>query len=199
MQPLSVGSGGAGFSRCTIAGARRGTDDGQIVTLDAGSSPVTFDYCLFADMQFGYVRPHTASRVQFNNCLPAGFSGDVLYSSSGAAIPGGVQLTNCLLMANGYAADYLVWSETAAASVTLSHCLTQPRSPVDLTGAKYSANVTEVSPLTPGSPGLTRPAAAGAAARAEMPASPRASPLSPSWHPSCFLFAARRRPGGPTG
>lgn len=153
-QLLSVGAGGASFSRCTIQGARRGVNYGQVVTINAGSSAVTFDYCLFADMQFGYIRAHTASRVDCNNCLLAGFSGYVLYSSADAAIPGGTNLRNCLLISNGYAADYLIWSESASAAVTLTTCLTQPRSPVDMTGAKYSANVTEVNPLAPGSPRL---------------------------------------------
>lgn len=146
--------GGASFSRCTIQGARRGINYGQVVTITAGTDAVTFDYCLFADMQFGYIRPHTASRLDFNNCLLAGFSGYVLYSSADAAIPGGTNLNNCLLISNGYSADYLIWTETAAAAVTLTNCLTQPRSPVDLAGVKYSANVSEVDPLVPGSPRL---------------------------------------------
>ena len=156
MQLLYVGTGGATFSRCTITGARRHVDYGETVSIAAGSSPVAFNYCLFADMQFGYVKPVTASRVDFNNCLLAGFAGYVLYSPSGASVPDGVHLQNCLLMANGFAADYLIWSETAAAPVTLTHCLTQPRSPVDITaGNKFSTNVTDDSPLVPGSPGLT--------------------------------------------
>lgn len=155
-QLLYVGPGGATFSRCTLQSARRGTSYGQVVTIDAGASaPVTFAYCLFADMQFGYIHPQTASRLDFDNCLLAGFDGYVLYSDADAAIPGGTHLQNCLLFGNGYSADYLIWTETAAAAVTLTNCLTQPRSPVDLSGAKYSANVSERHPLFPGSPGLT--------------------------------------------
>lgn len=156
MQLLYVGAGGATFSRCTITGARRYVDYGEVVSIAAGASPVAFNYCLFADMQFGYVKPVTASRVDFNNCLLAGFAGYVLYSPKSASVPDGVHLQNCLLMANGFAADYLIWSETAAVPVTLTHCLTQPRSPVDITaGNKFSANVTDDAPLVPGSPGLT--------------------------------------------
>jgi hypothetical protein len=154
-QLLSIGPGGASFSRCTIQGARRGINYGQVVTITAGTDPVTFDYCLFADMQFGYIRPHTASRLDFNNCLLAGFSGYVLYSSADAAIPGGTNLKNCLLFSNGYSATYLIWSETPAAAVNLTNCLTQPRSPVDIANARFSANVTETNPLAPGSPQLT--------------------------------------------
>lgn len=157
MQLLAIGTGGATFSRCTIAGARRGYNYGQVVTIAAGSAgAVTFNYCLFGDMQFGYIRPDTASKVEFNNCLLAGFSGYVLYSDSGASIPGGVHLQNCLLMANGYSTPYLIQSKSAAAPVTLTHCLTQPRSPVNIMdGDRFSTNVTEENPLTPGSPELT--------------------------------------------
>lgn len=154
-QLLSIGPGGASFSRCTIQGARRGVNYGQVVTIAAGTDAVTFDYCLFADMQFGYIRPQTASRLDFNNCLLAGFSGYVLYSSADAAVPGGTNLKNCLLFSNGYSATYLIWSETSAAAVTLTNCLTQPRSPVDISGVRFSANVTETNPLAPGSPQLT--------------------------------------------
>ncbi|WP_156955734.1 hypothetical protein [Solidesulfovibrio alcoholivorans] len=156
MQLLSVGAGGATFSRCTITGVRRGTEYGQAISIASTTSPVTFNYCLFSDMQFNYIQPHTASRIDFNNCLLAGFSGYVLYAGSSASVTDGVHFKNCLLMANGFNSPSLIQSLSAAAPVTLTHCLTQPRSPVNITqSTQLGSNVTEDSPLVPGSPGLT--------------------------------------------
>ena len=156
MQLLSVGAGGATFSRCTITSPRRGTSYGQAISIAATTSAVTFNYCLFADMQFNYIQPYTAARIDFNNCLLAGFSGYVLYAGSSASVTDGVHLKNCLLMANGYNSPALIQSLSAAAPVTLTRCLTQPRSPVNITqSTQLGSNVTEESPLVPGSPGLT--------------------------------------------
>ncbi len=158
-QLLSVGSGGATFTRCTFQEARRGNAVyGPIIDIAAGASAsVTFDYCLFGDMEFGNIQVQSASRVDINNCLLAGFAGAVLYMPSGAVVSGGIHLQNCLVLGNGFAANALIDNQATlgAASVTLANCLVQPMTPVNMTTAKYSGDVTETNPLTPGSPKLT--------------------------------------------
>lgn len=154
---LSVGTGGATFTRTTIQEARRGDRQySVVVNLAAGpSAAVTFDYCLLGDMEYGYIQAVSASRIDFNNCLLAGFFGDVLYVHDTASIAGGVNLTNCLALGNGFAANAIIENDSSAAPVTLSNCLVQDKSPVEMAGTKYIGAVTEVSPLAPGSPELT--------------------------------------------
>lgn len=119
---LSVGTGGAAFSRTTIQEARRGDRQySVVVNLAAGASAaVTFDYCLFGDMEYGYIQAVSASRVDFNNCLLAGFFGNVLYVHDTASIAGGVNLTNCLALGNGFAANAVIENGSSAAAVTLT-------------------------------------------------------------------------------
>jgi len=158
---LNVGTGGATFSRTTIQEARRGDRVySAVIQLNAGTAaPIVFDYCLLGDMEYGYINVVTASRIDFNNCLLAGFWGDVLYLNSSndyvATVPGGVHLTNCLALGNGFAANALIENQSSVAPVTLTNCLMQDKAPVEMTGTKYTGAVTEASPLTPGSPKLT--------------------------------------------
>ncbi|WP_232502872.1 hypothetical protein [Solidesulfovibrio magneticus] len=158
---LNVGTGGATFSRTTIQEARRGDRVySAVIQLNAGTgAPIVFDYCLLGDMEYGYINVVTASRIDFNNCLLAGFWGDMLYLNSSsdyvATVPNGVHLTNCLALGNGFAANAVIENQSAVAPVTLTNCLIQDKAPVDMTGVKYIGAVTEVSPLTPGSPKLT--------------------------------------------
>lgn len=153
---LDVGDGGATFSRCTIREARLGDREyGQVVSIEAGaSSAVTFSYCLFGDMEYGYIQVDTASLVNFNNCLLAGFAGAVLFLPSDAVASGGVHWQNCLAMGNGFAATAIIENNSTVA-VTLTNCLVHPRTPINMADAKYVGSVTEVNPLTPASPGLT--------------------------------------------
>lgn len=154
---LAVGPGGATFSRCTIQAARRGDRVyGQVVTIAAVNAAVTFDYCLFADMEYGYIQAQSASRVDLNNCLLAGFFGDVLYVPANGDVAGGVHLTNCLALANGFAATALVENLSTTAPVTLTNCLIQDKSPVEIAGARFVGDVVEVSPQAPASPQLTQ-------------------------------------------
>lgn len=156
-QLLDVGTGGATFARSTFRQARRGNwVYGQVLDIDAVDAPVTFDYCLFGDMEYGYVQVQSASRVEFNNCLLAGFSGDMLFIPASGNVAGGIHLTNCLTMASGFAATALVENRSTAAPVTLTNCLIQDKSPVEITGTKFIGDVTEVAPLVPGSPKLAR-------------------------------------------
>lgn len=158
---LNVGPGGATFTRTTIQEARRGNRVySAVIQLNAGTAaPIVFDYCLLGDMEYGYINVVTASRIDFNNCLLAGFWGDVLYLNSSndyvATVPGGVHLTNCLALGNGFAAYALIENQSAVAPVTLTNCLMQDKAPVEITGTKYTGDVTEVAPLSPGSPRLT--------------------------------------------
>ena len=158
---LSVGTGGATFTRTTIQEARRGNRAySAVIQLNAGTdAPIVFDYCLLGDMEYGYINVVNASRIDFNNCLLAGFWGDVLYLNSSndyvATVPGGVHLTNCLALGNGFAANALIENQSAVAPVTLTNCLIQDKAPVEMTGTKFVGAVTEVSPLAPGSPRLT--------------------------------------------
>jgi len=169
---LKVGSGGATFNRCTIQQARRGDKTnpagsgysgyGPVVVIAAGTSDaVAFNYCLFGDMEYGYIQPQAASRVDFNNCLLAGFSGDVIYigtdptGSTSATIPNGVFLQNCLAMGNNFSGSAIIENSAASVPVTLTNCLVQPGTPINMALSKYIGNVTEINPLTPGSPGLT--------------------------------------------
>ncbi|WP_075355104.1 hypothetical protein [Desulfovibrio sp. DV] len=153
---LIVGPGGAAFSRCTIQEARLGNRVyTKVVDVSAGNSPVTFDYCLFGDMEYGSIYVNSASQVDFNNCLLAGFAADILYVPPGVVVSGGIHLTNCLALGNGFAATALVENASTTAPVTLTNCLMQDKSPVEMTGTRYVGDVTEVSPLVPGSPQLT--------------------------------------------
>ncbi|KHK03695.1 hypothetical protein NY78_0751 [Desulfovibrio sp. TomC] len=153
---LIIGAGGATFSRCTIQEARLGNRVySKVVEVLSGSSPVVFNYCLFGDMEYGSIYVNSASQVDFNNCLLAGFAGDILYVPSGVVVAGGIHLTNCLALGNGFAATALIENASTSAPVTLTNCLFQDKSPVEMTGLRYSGDVTEVSPLTPGSPQLT--------------------------------------------
>ncbi len=157
---LNVGTGGATFTRTTIQEARRGNRVySAVIQLNAGTgAPIVFDYCLLGDMEYGYINVVNASRIDFNNCLLAGFWGDVLYLNSSndyvATVPGGVHLTNCLALGNGFAANALIENQSAVASVTLTNCFIQDKAPVEMTGPKFTGDVTEVSPLAPGSPKL---------------------------------------------
>ena len=155
---LSVSTGGATFSRTTIQEARRGDRKyTPVVNLNAGTAaPVVFDYCLFGDMEYGYINVDKASRIDFNNCLLAGFFGDVLFLDTTASVAGGVHLTNCLALGNGFAAGAVIENTSAAASVILTNCLIQDKSPVDMAAPRFLGDVVEVSPLAPGSPMLTR-------------------------------------------
>lgn len=158
---LNVGTGGATFSRTTIQEARRGNRSySAVIQLNAGTgAPIVFDYCLLGDMEYGYINVVTASRIDFNNCLLAGFWGDVLYLNSSsdyvATVPDGVHLTNCLALGNGFAANAVIENQSAVAPVTLTNCLIQDKAPVEMTGTKFQGSVTQVSPLSPGSPKLT--------------------------------------------
>ncbi|EKO38212.1 MAG: hypothetical protein B193_3094 [Solidesulfovibrio magneticus str. Maddingley MBC34] len=153
---LNISTGGATFTRTTLQEARwAATGFSNIVYVNAGAAaPVTFDYCLFGDMQFGYINIATASQVAFNNCLLAGFLGEILYVPSGVAVSGGVNLTNCLAMGNGYATQALIINDSSSTAVTLTNCLIQDMAPVNMNLARFAGNVTEVSPLSPGSPKL---------------------------------------------
>jgi hypothetical protein len=153
---LNIGTGGATFSRTTIQEARRGDRNySVVVNLAAGaSSAVTFDYCLFGDMEYGYIQAVSALRVDFNNCLLAGFFGNVLYVHDTATIAGGVNLTNCLALGNGFAANAVIENGSSAVAVTLTNCLIQDKAPVEMADTKFKGNVTQVSPLSPGSPKL---------------------------------------------
>ena len=169
---VKVGSGGATFNRCTLQQARRGDKTnpagsgysgyGPVVVIAATTSDaVVFNYCLFGDMEYGYIQPQAASRVELNNCLLAGFSGDVLYIGSDpsgntdATIPNGVLLQNCLAIGNNFSGSAIIENSVPSVAVTLTNCLIQPGTPIAMAAAKYSGNVTEIRPLTPGSPGLT--------------------------------------------
>ncbi|MHC1790480.1 hypothetical protein [Solidesulfovibrio sp.] len=154
---LAIGSGGATFSRTTIQDARRGNRVyGQVVDINAASDPVVFNYCLFGDMEYGYLQPRTASRIELNNCLLAGFFGDMLYLPETASVPGGVHLKNCLALGNGFAAGAIVENLSAGAPVTLTNCLIQDKAPVAMAEARFLGDVAEVSPLAPGSPKLAQ-------------------------------------------
>ena len=71
-----------------------------------------------------------------------------------ATVPGGVHLTNCLALGNGFAANALIENQSSVAPVTLTNCLIQDKAPVEMTGTKFIGDVTEVAPLAPGSPKL---------------------------------------------
>ena len=153
---LDIGTGGATFSRCTIQEARQGDRVyTAVIDIHAGDSgAVAFEYCLLGDMEYGYIQVRNAARVDCNNCLLAGFSGDVLYVPSTATVPGGVHWKNCLAMANGYAATAIIENLSSSVAVTLTNCLVQPKSPVEMDQPRFVGPVDEVHPLVPGSPGL---------------------------------------------
>lgn len=152
---LNIKTGGAVFSRCTISGARvaelKNASATNVVYINAGTGDVNFSYCILSDVGFGYIHGQSAGRVDFNNCLLAGFSGTVLYVAPSAAVPNGVFWTNCLALSNGYAANAVIQNDSAAVSVTVTKSLVQPRTPFELTGAKYLGAVSETGGLS-GSP-----------------------------------------------
>ncbi len=144
---------GTAFTRCTISDARvSGTS--PVVYINAGTGDVSFSYCLLSDAGYGYIHAQTADRVDFNNCLLAGFGGSVLYVHPTAVIPSGIFWTNCLALANGVRSNGIIQNDSATVAVTLTKGLVQPRTPFNLSGVKYTGNVTESGALS-GSPLLT--------------------------------------------
>ncbi|MFP5258900.1 MAG: hypothetical protein ACLGQH_07740 [Acidobacteriota bacterium] len=152
---LNIKTGGAAFTRCTISGARvaelKNSSATNVVYINAGTADVSFSYCLLSDMGFGYIHAQSAGRIDCNNCLLAGFNGTVLYVQPAAAIPNGVFWTNCLAMSNGYAADAVIQNDSSAVAVTVTKSLVEPRTPFNLTSAKYLGAVSETGGLS-GSP-----------------------------------------------
>lgn len=150
---LNIKAGGASFTRSTIRDSRVAGSAG-IIYINAGTSDVSFSYCLLADAGYGYIQAQTAGRVDCNNCLLAGFGGSVLYIDPTAAIPGGVFWTNCLVMANGVKSSAIIENDSPTIPVTLANCLVHPRTPFNLTAAKYIGTVNESAALS-GTPLLT--------------------------------------------
>lgn len=153
---LNIKTGGASFTRCTIQGARVSPEGPatNIIAVNAVTDAVTFSYCLIADAGYGYINAVSAGKLDFNNCLLAGFNGSVLYLPEVAAFPEGVFWTNCLVLANGVKADAILENANPAVNVVVTHSLVQARTPYYLNSPKY-INVTEVVAPLSGSPLLT--------------------------------------------
>ncbi len=157
---LTVTGGSATFSRCVLKDILGSTMDNMSNSSDAvylatAGGTVTFNYTMFLDLAYRFIRVQSSTTADFNNCLFAGTKGRLLYVPSGAAQ---VHWRNCLALSNegrfGYEGYSIIHNASSSATVALDHCLVQPIAPVNMTTtALYSANVTVTNPLS-GAPRL---------------------------------------------
>lgn len=159
-QLLSVADAGASFSR-SIFKEVRDTTNAAAVNLAAASGAVTFDYCMFIDMAYRYINVRSYLTADWNNCLFAGFKGQILNVPATTTGTSAQRLRwqNCLAISNegghGYDDYSLINNLSNTVTVQLDHCLIQPIVPVHMTTPLYTAGVTVTNPLS-GSPGLRR-------------------------------------------